>query len=137
MRHGGGYRRLNRTSEHRKAMFANMAGSLIEHEQIKTTLPKAKELRKVVDRLITCGKRDDLASRRRAAAMLKQDMHVTKLFSVLGPRYRDRNGGYTRVIKAGYRYGDTAPMAVIELVDRDVDAKGSADRQRLEDQKED
>ena len=137
MRHGGGHRRLNRTSEHRKAMFANMAGSLIEHEQIRTTLPKAKELRKVVDRLITCGKRDDLASRRRAAAMLKQDMHVIKLFSVLGPRYRDRNGGYTRVIKAGYRYGDTAPMAVIELVDRDVDAKGSADRQRLEEQKED
>lgn len=132
MRHGGGYRHLNRTSEHRKAMFANMAGSLIEHEQIKTTLPKAKELRRVVERLITFGKKNSLASRRRAAAMLKQDMHVVKLFDVLGPRYQDRNGGYTKVIKAGHRYGDMAPMAIIELVDRNMDAKGAADRERLE-----
>ena len=130
MRHSGGYRHLNRTSEHRKAMFANMAGSLIEHEQIRTTLPKAKELRSVVDKLITLGKRGDLHARRSAAARLKQDRHVEKLFDVLGPRYQDRNGGYTRVLKAGFRYGDSAPMAVIELVDRDTDAKGAADRAR-------
>jgi len=133
MRHGSGYRRLNRTSEHRKAMFANMAGSLIEHEQIKTTLPKAKELRRVVERLITCGKTNNLASRRRAAAMLKQAPHVDKLFAVLGPRYMDRPGGYTRVIKAGYRHGDMAPMAILELVDRDHEAKGKRDRELQED----
>ena len=132
MRHGSGYRRLNRTSEHRKAMFANMSGSLIEHEQIKTTLPKAKEVRRVVDRLITLAKKGDLASRRRAAARLKQDKHVAKLFGVLGPRYANRNGGYTRVLRAGHRYGDMAPMAIVELVDRDVDAKGAADRERVE-----
>jgi large subunit ribosomal protein L17 len=132
MRHGAGYRKLNRTHEHRKAMFANMAGSLIEHEQIKTTLPKAKDLKRVVDKLITLGKRGDLHARRQAAARLKQDMHVAKLFDVLGPRYKERNGGYVRVLKAGFRYGDMAPMAIVELVDRDPEAKGAADRARLE-----
>ena len=131
MRHARGYRRLNRTHEHRKALFANMAGSLIEHEQIKTTLPKAKELKRIMDKMITLGKRGDLHARRQAAAGLKQDMHVTKLFDVLGPRYAERNGGYTRVLKAGFRYGDMAPMAIIELVDRDPDAKGAADKARV------
>ena len=132
MRHGAGYRKLNRTHEHRKAMFSNMAGSLIEHEQIKTTLPKAKDLKRVVDKLITLGKRGDLHARRQAAARLKQDAHVAKLFEVLGPRYKERNGGYVRVLKAGFRYGDMAPMAIVELVDRDPEAKGAADRARLE-----
>lgn len=132
MRHARGYRRLNRTHEHRKALFANMAGSLIEHEQIKTTLPKAKELRRLVEKLVTLGKRGDLHARRQAAARLKQDAHVAKLFEVLGPRYHDRQGGYVRVLKAGFRYGDMAPMAIVELVDRDPDAKGAADRARLE-----
>ena len=132
MRHSHGYRRLNRTHEHRKAMFANMAGSLIVHEQIKTTLPKAKELRPVIEKLITLAKRGDLHARRQAAAQLKQDDHVSKLFAVLGPRYKDRQGGYVRVLKAGFRYGDMAPMAIIEFVDRDPDAKGAADRARLE-----
>ena len=131
MRHANGYRRLNRTHEHRKALWANMAGSLIEHEQIKTTLPKAKELKRVMDKLITLGKRGDLHARRQARAQLKQDMHVAKLFEVLGPRYAERSGGYTRVLKAGFRYGDMAPMAIIELVDRDPEAKGAADRARL------
>lgn len=131
MRHARGYRRLNRTHEHRKALFANMAGSLIEHEQIKTTLPKAKELKRVVDKLITLGKRGDRHARRQAASRLKQDMHVAKLFEVLGPRYSERKGGYVRVLKAGFRYGDMAPMAIVELVDRDVDAKGASDRARL------
>ena len=132
MKHGSGYRKLNRTPEHRKAMFANMAGSLIEHEQIKTTLPKAKELKRVVDKLVTLGKRGDLHARRQADAQLKQDVHVQKLFAVLGPRYQERSGGYTRVLKAGFRYGDMAPMAIIELVDRDRDAKGLTDRTRIE-----
>jgi len=132
MRHARGYRRLNRTHEHRKAMFANMAGSLIEHEQIKTTLPKAKELKRVVDKLITLGKRGDLHARRLAASRLKQDAHVAKLFEVLGPRYAERSGGYVRVLKAGFRYGDMAPMAIVELVDRDEAAKGATDRARLE-----
>ncbi len=131
MRHARGYRRLNRTHEHRKALFANMAGSLIEHEQIKTTLPKAKELRRIVDKLITLGKRGDLHARRQARARLKEDQYVAKLFEVLGPRYKDRNGGYVRVLKAGYRYGDMAPMAIIELVDRDPAAKGAADKARV------
>jgi len=130
MRHARGYRRLNRTHEHRKALWANMAGSLIEHEQIKTTLPKAKELRRVAEKLITLGKRGDLHARRQAAAQLKQDTHVAKLFEVLGPRYKDRQGGCVRVLKAGFRYGDMAPMAIVELVDRDADAKGAADRAR-------
>lgn len=132
MRHARGYRRLNRTHEHRKALFANMSGSLIEHEQIKTTLPKAKELRPIVEKLITLAKRGDLHARRQANAQLKQDMHVAKLFDVLGERYRDRQGGYVRIMKAGFRYGDMAPMAIIELVDRDTSAKGAADRARLE-----
>jgi large subunit ribosomal protein L17 len=132
MKHGNGYRRLNRTHEHRKALWANMAGSLIEHEQIKTTLPKAKELKRIIDKLITLGKRGDLHARRQAAAQLKQDIHVKKLFDTLGPRYQERQGGYCRVLKAGFRYGDMAPMAIIELVDRDVNAKGAADRARLE-----
>ncbi|MGB0508271.1 MAG: 50S ribosomal protein L17 [Pikeienuella sp.] len=131
MRHGHGYRKLNRTHEHRKAMFANMAGSLIEHEQIKTTLPKAKELRRVIDKLITLGKRGDLHARRQAAAQLKTDAPVAKLFEVLGERYKDRNGGYCRVLRAGFRYGDMAPMAVIELVDRDPAAKGAGDKARV------
>ena len=132
MNHGSGYRRFNRTHEHRKAMFANLAGALIEHEQIKTTLPKAKDLRRVVEKLVTLGKRGDLHARRLAAADLKQDAHVAKLFEVLGPRYKDRHGGYLRVLKAGFRYGDMAPMAIIEFVDRDVSAKGAGDRARLE-----
>ena len=131
MRHARGYRRLNRTHEHRKALFANMAGSLIEHEQIKTTLPKAKELKRVADKLITLAKRGDLHARRQAASQLKQDAYVQKLFEVLGPRYAERQGGYTRVLKAGFRYGDMAPMAIIEFVDRDTDAKGAADKARL------
>jgi large subunit ribosomal protein L17 len=131
MRHARGYRRLNRTHEHRKALFANMAGSLIEHEQIKTTLPKAKELRPIVEKLITLGKRGDLHARRQAASQLKQDQYVAKLFDILGPRYAERSGGYVRIMKAGFRYGDMAPMAIIEFVDRDVDAKGAADKARL------
>ncbi|WP_371037607.1 50S ribosomal protein L17 [Rhodosalinus sp. FB01] len=131
MRHAKGYRRLNRTHEHRKALWANMAGSLIEHEQIKTTLPKAKELKRVADKLITLAKRGDLHARRQAAARLKQKALVAKLFDVLGPRYQERQGGYVRVLKAGFRYGDMAPMAIVELVDRDPDAKGAADRARL------
>ena len=132
MRHGAGYRKLNRTHEHRKALFANMAGSLIEHEQIKTTLPKAKDLRRIAEKLITLGKRGDLHARRQAAAALKQDMYVAKLFDILGPRYKDRQGGYVRVLKAGFRYGDMAPMAIIEFVDRDTSAKGAADKARVE-----
>ena len=130
MNHGAGYRRLNRTHEHRKALFANMAGALIEHEQIKTTLPKAKELKRIIDKLITLGKRGDLHARRQADAQLKQDVHVTKLFDTLGPRYKTRPGGYARVLKAGFRYGDMAPMAIIEFVDRDMSAKGAADHAR-------
>jgi large subunit ribosomal protein L17 len=132
MRHARGYRRLNRTHEHRKALWANMAGSLIEHEQIKTTLPKAKELRPVVEKLVTLAKRGDLAARRMAAAQLKEDRHVKRLFEVIGPRYKERQGGYTRVLKAGFRYGDMAAMAIIEFVDRDPAAKGAADRARVE-----
>ncbi|MCC0028286.1 MAG: 50S ribosomal protein L17 [Zhengella sp.] len=132
MRHGNAHRKLNRTHSHRKAMFANMAASLIEHEQIVTTLPKAKELRSIVDKLITLGKRGDLHARRQAISRIRDVQQVKKLFDVLGPRYQERNGGYTRVLKAGFRYGDNAPMAVIELVDRDVDAKGAADRARVE-----
>ena len=131
MRHSKGYRRLNRTHEHRKALFANMAGSLIEHEQIKTTLPKAKELRPIVEKLITLSKRGDLHARRLASAQLKEDQYVTKLFDVLGPRYTERHGGYTRVLRAGFRYGDMAPMAIIEFVDRDISAKGAADKARV------
>ncbi len=117
-------RRFGRTHEHRKAMFANMAQALIKHEQIVTTLPKAKDLRPVVEKLVTLGKRGDLHARRQAISQIKDVALVRKLFEVLGPRYKDRNGGYTRVLKAGFRYGDNAPLAVIEFVDRDVDAKG-------------
>ena len=131
MRHSSGYRKLNRTHEHRKAMFANMCGSLIEHEQIKTTLPKAKELRPIIEKLITLAKRGDLHARRQAQSALKQDMHVQRLFEILGPRYQTRQGGYVRVLKAGFRYGDMAPMAIIEFVDRDTSAKGAADHARM------
>jgi len=131
MRHAKAHRRLNRTTSHRRAMLANMAGSLIEHEQIRTTLPKAKELRPVVEKLITLAKRGDLHARRLAAARLNDEAHVRKLFEVIGPRYAERSGGYTRVLKAGFRYGDMAPMAMIELVDRDTEAKGKADRERV------
>lgn len=131
MRHAKGYRRLNRTHEHRKALFANMVSSLIEHEQIKTTLPKAKELRPVIEKLVTLGKRGDLHARRQAASQLKQDIHVAKLFEILGPRYAERQGGYVRILKAGFRYGDMAPMAIIEFVDRDPEAKGAADKARV------
>ncbi|MCB1444558.1 MAG: 50S ribosomal protein L17 [Rhizobiaceae bacterium] len=132
MRHGKAHRKLNRTASHRKAMFANMAAALIEHEQIVTTLPKAKEMRSVADKLITLGKRGDLHARRQAIAQIRDVAQVKKLFDVLGPRYKERNGGYTRVLKAGFRYGDNAPMAVIELVDRDLEARGAADRVRME-----
>jgi large subunit ribosomal protein L17 len=124
MYHGRKKRRFNRTAEHRKAMFANMCQALIKHEQIVTTLPKAKDLRPVVEKLVTLGKRGDLHARRQAIAQIKDVDLVKKLFDVLGPRYKERNGGYTRVLKAGFRFGDNAAMAVIEFVDRDVDAKG-------------
>ncbi len=124
MRHRMGGRKLNRTSAHRKALFANLACALIKHEQIKTTLPKAKELRPYVEKLITLGKRGDLHARRQAFAKLRDEAMVAKLFSVIKDRYTDRQGGYTRVLQAGFRYGDCAPMAVIELVDRDLEAKG-------------
>ena len=124
MRHGLSGRKLSRTSAHRKAMFANMAVALLKHEQIKTTLPKAKDLRRVVDRLITLGKRGDLHARRQAMSVLRDRAIASKLFGELAERYKDRPGGYTRVLKAGFRYGDMAPMGVIELVDRNPDAKG-------------
>lgn len=125
MRHMKSGRKLNRTQSHRKALFANMATSLIKHEQIVTTLPKAKELRRVTDKLITMGKKGDIHSRRRAASQLRDERMTKKLFDELGPRYKDRPGGYTRVLKAGFRQGDCAPMAVIELVDRDPNWKGA------------
>ena len=124
MRHGKVHRKLNRTAEHRKAMFANMCAALIKHEQIVTTLPKAKELRPIVEKLVTLGKRGDLHARRKAISEIRDVDMVKKLFDVLGPRYKERNGGYTRVMKAGFRYGDNAPVAVIEFVERDVEAKG-------------
>ena len=123
MRHKNSGRKLNRTSSHRKAMFSNMVNALIKHEQIVTTLPKAKELRPIVEKLVTLSRTNDLHSRRQAISRLQDNTIVKKLFDVLGPRYAERNGGYTRIIKAGYRYGDSAPMAVIEFVDRDVKAK--------------
>ena len=129
MRHGNSNRKLNRTHEHRKAMFANMICSLIEHEQIKTTLPKAKELKKIIDKYITLGKKGSLHSRRLAISRLRQNSAVTKLFETLAPRYKKRNGGYSRVLKAGFRYGDAAPLAVIELIDRDISAKGAKDKE--------
>lgn len=131
MRHRNSRRKLNRTASHRKAMLANMTVSLLSHEQITTTLPKAKELRRVADKMITLGKRDNLHARRQAFAYLRDDGTVRKLFSTLAERYKERPGGYTRVLKAGHRYGDSAPMAIIELVDRDLEAKGAEDRARV------
>lgn len=124
MRHRKAFRKLNRTAEHRRALFANMAAALIKHEQITTTLPKAKDLRRVTERLITLAKRGDLHARRLAISRLRDEKIVAKLFDTIGPRYKTREGGYTRVLKAGFRYGDNAPIAVIELVDRDESAKG-------------
>src|ERR1700724_1318493 len=124
MRHGKDHRKLNRTAEHRRAMFGNMAAALIKHEQITTTLPKAKDLRPIVEKLVTLGKRGDLHARRQAIAQIRDVPMVKKLFEVLGPRYKERNGGYTRIMKAGFRYGDNAPVAVIEFVDRYESAKG-------------
>ncbi|MEA2975018.1 MAG: large subunit ribosomal protein [Alphaproteobacteria bacterium] len=124
MRHGKVHRKFSRTNEHRRAMFGNMAAALIKHEQIVTTLPKAKDLRPIVEKLVTLGKRGDLHARRQAVAEIRDVAMVKKLFEVLGPRYKKRDGGYTRVLKAGFRFGDSAPVAVIEFVDRDVDAKG-------------
>jgi large subunit ribosomal protein L17 len=124
MRHGHGHRKLNRTHEHRSAMFANMAAALVKHEQITTTLPKAKELRPVLERLITLAKKGDLASRRLVAARMRDETQTKKLFDVIGPRYAARPGGYLRIMKAGFRHGDNAAVAVIEFVDRDVSAKG-------------
>jgi len=124
MRHGKVHRKLNRTAEHRKAMFANMAASLIKHEQIMTTLPKAKELRPIVEKLVTLAKKGGLHARRQAIAEIRDVDQVKKLFETIGPRYKDRAGGYTRIMKAGFRFGDNAAQAVIEFVDRDVEAKG-------------
>jgi large subunit ribosomal protein L17 len=124
MRHGKVHRKLNRTAEHRRAMFANMCASLIKHEQIVTTLPKAKELRPIVEKLVTLGKKGGLSMRRQAISEMRDLDMTKKLFDTLATRYKDRQGGYTRIIKAGFRYGDNAPMAVIEFVDRDVAAKG-------------
>lgn len=136
MRHRKAGRRLGRDSGHRQAMFSNMAAALIRHEQIVTTLPKAKDLKRVMDKYITLAKRGDLNSRRLAAARLRDDDMVKKLFDTLAPRYKDRAGGYTRVLKAGFRYGDSAPRAVIELVDRDTSVKGKDDKARHEAAKE-
>jgi large subunit ribosomal protein L17 len=132
MRHKIAHRKLNRTASHRKAMFANMSSSLVEHEQIVTTLPKAKELRPFVEKLVTLAKKGDLNSRRIAIGRMRNKEQAKKLFDVLGPRYADRPGGYIRIMKAGFRYGDNAPMAVIEFVDRDESAKGKVDRERAE-----
>jgi len=132
MRHARAHRKLNRTHEHRKAMFANMVASLIVHEQVVTTLPKAKELRPIVEKMITLAKKGGLHARRRAIAEIKDLDAVKKLFAVIGPRYKARNGGYARIVKAGFRHGDMAPVAVIELVDRDVEAKGKEDLARHE-----
>lgn len=131
MRHRKAGRKLNRTSSHRLAMFANMSASLIRHEQIITTLPKAKELRPFVERLVTLAKRGDLHARRQAISKVRDTAMVAKLFDTLGPRYAARNGGYTRILKAGFRRGDNAPVAVIEFVERDEDARGAEDRARL------
>ena len=124
MRHAKTHRKFGRRSDHRRSMLANLAASLIKHEQITTTLPKAKDLRPVVEKLVTLGKRGDLHARRQAIAQIRDVPMVKRLFEVLGPRYKERNGGYTRIMKAGFRYGDNAPVAVIEFVDRDESAKG-------------
>jgi large subunit ribosomal protein L17 len=132
MRHAKTGRKFSRTASHRKAMFANLAASLIKHEQIATTLPKAKDLRPIVEKLVTLAKRGDLHARRQAIAQIRDLGMVKKLFETIGPRYKARAGGYTRVLKAGFRHGDSAPLAVIEFVDRDRDAKGAEDRARHE-----
>ena len=132
MRHRKSGRKLNRTPSHRKAMFANMAASLIKHEQIVTTLPKAKEVRPIVEKLITLGKRGDLHARRQAISRIRDVEMVRKLFDAIATRYADRNGGYLRIMRAGFRKGDSAPLAVIEFVDRDVDESGTKDRARVE-----
>ncbi|MGA0392792.1 MAG: 50S ribosomal protein L17 [Rhodospirillales bacterium] len=132
MRHRMGGRKLNKTSTHRKSMFANMTTSLLKHEQIKTTLPKAKELRRFADKIITLGKQGTLHARRQAAAVVRDNEVLRKLFDTLAERYKDRAGGYTRVLRAGHRYGDNAPLAIIELVDRDPDVKGAEDKARAE-----
>ena len=137
MRHKLSGRKLNRTSSHRKALFSNLVCSLIEHEQITTTLPKAKDLRHFADKMITLAKKNTLASRRQAIAFLRSNEIVKKLFDTLGKRYEKRNGGYTRVLKAGFRYGDCAPMAVIEYVDRDINAKGFRQKSLLAENKKD
>jgi len=124
MRHGVGHKKLNRTASHRQAMFANMAAALIKHEQIVTTLPKAKALRPIVERLVTLAKRGDLAARRLVLSRMRDQTQTMKLFETLAPRYKTRAGGYTRVLKAGFRHGDSAPIAVIEFVDRDESARG-------------
>lgn len=130
MRHGKAHRKFNRTAEHRKAMFANMSAALITHEQVTTTLPKAKDLRPVVEKLVTLAKKGGLHARRQAISQIKDLPAVKKLFEVIAPRYKARKGGYLRIVKAGFRYGDNAPVAVIEFVDRDVEAKGKEDRAR-------
>ncbi len=132
MRHGSSGRKLNRTASHRKAMFANMSASLIEHEQIVTTIEKAKELRPIVEKLITLGKKGDLHARRQAISQIRDETQVRKLFASLAPRYADRHGGYVRIMRAGYRHGDNAALAVIEFVDRDASAKGAGDKVRVE-----
>ena len=132
MRHGFAGRRFARSVSHRKAMFANLAASLIEHEQIVTTLPKAKDLRPIVEKLVTLGKRGDLHARRLVIAQIGNEHLVKRLFETIAPRYAQRNGGYLRIMKAGFRHGDNAPLAVIEFVDRDVSAKGAADKARAE-----
>ena len=132
MRHGYAHRKFNRTHEHRRAMFANMAAALIKHEQIVTTLPKAKDLRPIVEKLVTLGKRGDLHARRQVIAQIGNEGVVKRLFETIAPRYATRNGGYLRIMKAGFRLGDNAAMAVIEFVDRDTSAKGAGDRARLE-----
>ena len=135
MRHGNSGRKLNRTSSHRKAMFKNMAASLVEHEQIVTTLPKAKEIRPIVEKLVTLGKRGDLHARRQLISQIGSADLAGKLIATIAPRYANRNGGYLRIMKAGFRHGDNAPLAVIEFVDRDVSAKGAADHARVEAEK--
>ena len=127
MRHSISGRKLNRTSSHRKALFKNLSNSLIINEQIKTTLPKAKDLKSIVEKIITIGKNDNLHSKRKVFSILRSNESVNKVFNILSKRYIKRNGGYTRVLKAGFRYGDSAPMAVIELVDRDISAKGAGE----------
>src|SRR3954449_1278097 len=132
MRHGKAHRKFSRRSDHRQAMFANMAAALIKHEQIMTTLPKAKDLRPIVEKLVTLGKRGDLHARRQVIAQIGNEGVVKRLFDTIAPRYANRNGGYLRIMKAGFRHGDNAAMAVIEFVDRDTAAKGAGDRARIE-----